>query len=169
MVSIYFSGRELIKMALKIEENGWSFYHEALKGLKDEGLKELFTYLAEQELRHIEDFKNLYNLIKEEKVKGIYDLTYDEEVSMYLNALAGSKVFTDPAEGFRRARVLKGEMEAIEVAIGFEKDSLLFYYEMSRLIRDEEREVVERLIGQEKEHLRKLNELKRGDTPFNQL
>ncbi len=161
MDPIYFSGKELIEIALRVEENGWSFYHEAEKGAENEETKSLFNYLAGQELKHIEDFKRLYKLVKEERTRESVDLTYDEEIALYLKALADSKVFTDPGEGFRRARALKDDREAIEVAIGFEKDSLLFYHEMSKIIREEDKKIVESLIAQEREHLLKLNEIKK--------
>lgn len=161
MDPIYFSGKELLEIALRIEENGWAFYNEARKGASKEGVRDLFEYLASQELEHIEAFKDLYKLLKEEKEEGFYNLTLGEDISMYLKALASSRVFTDPRKGMEIARSVKDDREAIDIAIGFEKDSLLFYYEMVDLTAEREKEVVQKLIAQEKGHLMKLKELEK--------
>ncbi len=159
MDPVHFSGKELLEIAIKIEENGWAFYNEAKKGAEKEELRRLFEHLASQELEHIEAFRDLYKLLKKEREEGFYGLTIGEEESLYLKALAGSRVFTDPREGLRVAREVKSDTEALEVAIGFEKDSLLFYYEMYNLVPEKEREVVKRLISQEREHLTRLREI----------
>ncbi len=54
-----------------------------------------------------------------------------------------------------------GEEEALYIAMGFERDSILFYYEMSNLVPERERGIVKELVEQEKEHLRKLNDIRR--------
>lgn len=48
------------------------------------------------------------------------------------------------------------------MAIGFEKDSLLFYHEMYEVTATKEREVVRRLIEQEREHLLRLKEIEKA-------
>ncbi len=161
MDPIYFSGEELLAIALRIEENGWGFYSEAYKGAQSEKMKELFDYLAKQELEHIESFKKLYKLVKREKVKTFDELAEDDEAALYLRALSDSRVFTDPGEGMRRARSLTSDKEALDVALGFEKDSILFYYEMAKVIKGDEKKIVESLIEQEKEHFFKLSRLKK--------
>ena len=54
---------------------------------------------------------------------------------------------------------IKTEKEAIELGIGFEKDSILFYQEMKKFVLTSEQNIIEKLLEEEKEHLRKLFEL----------
>jgi len=71
-----------------------------------------------------------------------------------------SHIFGDPA-GKKFLDEAVGEEEALYIAMGFERDSILFYYEMSNLVPERERGIVKELVEQEKEHLRKLNDIRR--------
>ncbi|MFQ5901818.1 MAG: ferritin family protein [Thermodesulfobacteriota bacterium] len=153
---IHFSGKEILDMALRIERNGEAFYREAARQAKDDSLQTLFKFLEEEEKEHVEDFRELSVLAKEEKITELYDLDYAEEASLYLNALADSEVFTDPNAGAEIVKGIKDDSEAIKIAIGLEKDSILFYYEMLRVVRKEDKRLVESLISQEKDHVKRL-------------
>ncbi len=156
MDPVHFTGKEILDMAVRIEENGLKFYTDASKASSSGAVKELFTVLAEEEGRHIKVFLDLKRSLAEDTAG--YD-AYAEEASQYLKALADTEVFTSPDEGRKAAVMMHDAHDVIEMAIGMEKDSLLFYYEMQRMIREKDRQVLEALIEQEKEHLRKLTEL----------
>jgi len=49
----HFSGKEIIEMAIRIEENGVGFYTQACSASKSERIKKLFLSLAEEEKKHI--------------------------------------------------------------------------------------------------------------------
>ncbi|MBI5885137.1 MAG: ferritin family protein [Deltaproteobacteria bacterium] len=155
MNPVYFTGKEVLDMAVKIEENGLRYYTDAAAAAKAAPLKELFGYLADQEKDHIKVFSGLRKLIADTGSESS-QADYGEEAALYLNALADSEVFTNANEGARLAKTVKGEREAVEMAIGMEKDSLLFYYEIQKMIRPQDASVLEHLIGQEKDHVRRL-------------
>ncbi|MBI5561813.1 MAG: ferritin family protein [Deltaproteobacteria bacterium] len=161
MNPVYFTGKEVLDMAVRIEENGLRYYTDAAAASKSKELKALFADLAVQEKDHIKVFTGLHKLMPEEKAANQPD-TYGEEAALYLDALAGSEVFTSPNEGARLAKTVHAEREAVEVAIGMEKDSLLFYYEIQKMIRPRDAAVLEHLIGQEKDHLRRLTACLKG-------
>ncbi len=152
---VHFTGMEVLTMALRIEENGFEYYTGAGRAAKSRALKTLFKTLAEQEKEHIKVFDRLKVHMPEAPVAGD---PYADEADMYLNAIADTKVFTSPGEGKKLASRIKSERQALSCAMGMEKDSILFYYEILKMIRDKDRVFVERLIEQEKEHLRKLKE-----------
>ncbi|MBI5560973.1 MAG: rubrerythrin, partial [Deltaproteobacteria bacterium] len=56
MDPVYFSGSEIIEMAVRIEENGGRFYTDASEATKDSKLKKLFQYLAGEEKKHLKYF-----------------------------------------------------------------------------------------------------------------
>jgi rubrerythrin len=124
-------------------------------------LKDLFVYLQNQEKKHYEDFKNLFHLLKEEGVSGLPKLSDAEEISLYLHTLANSKVFTDPEAGAKLGRGITDDSEAIDIAIGLERDSILYYNEMLNVVTEEDKGLVENIITQEKEHERLLKNMRK--------
>ncbi|MFW6120492.1 MAG: ferritin family protein [Petrotogales bacterium] len=142
---------ELLGIALKVEGTGYSFY----KNLADrtEGdKKELFNRLAEQEREHGETFRKILKKFEsDEKSK-----RYDDETAGYLKSLAEVSVFSD-----RNADNPPDNLdEAVRIAINVEKDSIVFYSELIDYIP--EKSALERVINEEKIHLRDLlNEFKR--------
>ena len=155
MNPVYFTGKEVLDMAVKIEENGLRYYTDAAGASKSADLKTLFTFLADQEKDHIKIFTGLRKLLADTDAESS-QADYGEEATLYLNALADSEVFTSPNEGARLAKSVKSDKEAVELAIGMEKDSLLFYYEIQKMIRPQDASVLEHLIAQEKDHVRRL-------------
>lgn len=158
MDPVHFTGKEVLDMAVRIEENGMRFYADASKAAKSKQLKDLFHALSEEEGTHIKMFLELKKvLVGDDPSTGF--APYLEDAQQYLKSMADTEVFTNPEAGKEAARSLKDEQEAISMAIGMEKDSLLFYYELERMIREKDRKVIESLIEQEKEHVRKLTNL----------
>lgn len=159
MDPVHFSGKEVLDMAVRIEENGLKFYTDAAKASRSTELKSLFKTLADEENQHIKVFTGFKKMAAEGAPEG-YD-PYTEDAALYLDALADSEVFKNPDKGAQLASKVRDENEALETAIGMEKDSILFYYELLNMIRDKDRKIMDNLIDQEKSHLRKLTELQK--------
>ncbi|MBI5970373.1 MAG: ferritin family protein [Deltaproteobacteria bacterium] len=159
MNPVHFTGEELIDMAVRIEENGFRFYTDAAKAAKSKSVKDTFAMLAAEEKEHIKIFAAFRKLLSD---KGSFGFDpYGEEAELYLKALADSEVFTRSDAGAKLAAKVKDERQAINAAISMEKDSLLFYYEMQKMIRGKDKVVLDKLIEQEREHLRKLTVLQK--------
>ncbi|MFQ5834454.1 MAG: ferritin family protein, partial [bacterium] len=122
---------------------------------------ELFRYLAEEEEKHLKTFQGFYDTLKE----GLETTPYNwEEAKLYLEALVDSRFFTGPDQAIDLAKEAKDELEAINSAISFEKDTLLFFYEMLEVIKPQDRDLVKKIIGEEKKHVRRLSTMK-GELP----
>jgi rubrerythrin len=158
MDPVHFSGKEILEMAVRIEENGERFYTQAAGAAKTERLKELFSFLADEEKKHIAYFKEMKR--QAEGPRTIFD-PYIEEAGLYLKAVADTEVFTRPDEGESLAQQVSDEKEALDIAIDMEKESLLFYYEFIKGVRESDRSILDRLIIEEKVHLKKLMGLKK--------
>ena len=158
MDPIRFSAEEVLDMAVRIEENGERFYSDAARMSKKDDVRELLNSLAQEEHKHKKYFVELKASV--EKAPLSFD-PFTEDVSLYIKALADSEVFTHPSEGRKFAKELKGEAPLLDFAIEREKDSLLFYYEIAKTVREKEGKVIEMIIEEEKTHLRKLSALKR--------
>jgi rubrerythrin len=152
-----FAGSEIIEMGIQIEKNGRDFYN-ALAGMtKDKEAKEAFRELAQQEEKHIDVFRRLLDSVRKYEPPE----AYPGEYFSYMNALAGEYVFTQKETGKKEAARTKGCAKAIDLGIGFEKDSILFYGGMEEVVPEYDRELVHQLLKEEKKHLNRLYGLKR--------
>ena len=70
-------------------------------------------------------------------------------------------VFTDDMITSEMATQADSDIKAIELGISAEKDSILFYYEMKDNIPRRTVPVMDRIIAEEKLHLKQLSEIKK--------
>lgn len=156
-MTIFFSGSELVNIAIGIERNGLAFYQSLVKSEKDVMVRGAYKYLADMEEKHLKTFQDMLDTVGEYRPPEIYA----EEYGLYLKALVESAVFADDKVAREMAKKVTSSAEAIHIALGAEKDSILFYSEMRNLVLERDREVVDRIIEEEKSHLRQLSELKK--------
>lgn len=149
---LFFSGSEIIEVAVQIERNGCSFYKKLADSFNDKDIKNLFIHLAGEEEKHIKSFQSLYESFKEYKP----DIADEEEYYDYINMLASMNVFTKKEGIDKELSKIKDKKDALNMAIRFEKDSIIFFAEIKGLVRESERDAVEDLICEEQKHLRRL-------------
>lgn len=148
-----FSIREVIEQAVQTEKLGYQFYATmAEKFEKDEGLNKLFTTLAKKEQRHEKRFRELSEIIKDEEPVNW------EEAEQYLRAIVESEFFLGKDKSLPSMKRVKTVMDAVNFALGFEKETLLYYYWIRDAVR--EKEVVEEIINEERSHIMWLDRFK---------
>lgn len=152
-----FSGSEIAELGVQIEKNGRDFYGVLTRLSKNQSAAGIFEFLAKEEEKHIGIFKKI--LINSEKNEA--GQVYSDEYTAYMNALARECVFTQKYKGRDIAKKITGYKEALELAIGFEKDSIIFYEGIKQFVPEYDKAVVDDLIGQERKHLRQLSDLKK--------
>ena len=156
-MSISFSGSELINIAIGIEGRGIAFYDIMTKSTKSAVARDVFQYLAAMEREHIKIFQSM--LAEADKYQ--MPTGYPGEYTAYLQALVDSAVFTDELVTSEIATYADNDIKAMELAIGAEKDSILFYYEMKDIMPERAQPTVDKIIAEEKSHLRQLSQLKK--------
>lgn len=158
-MSVIFSGKEVLEIAIQIEKNGFTFYSQAAKKVTDKTARELIEWLAQEERSHIGRFEDILSSFSPERL----DMTPAEleEYYLYLKALADARVFTTELKAEEAALGIKNGKDAINLGIGFEKDSLLFLHGIKMLVKGADALAVEELQREEMLHLKKLVELKR--------
>jgi rubrerythrin len=156
-MSITFSGSELINIAIGIERRGIAFYDIMTRSTDNAATRDVFQYLANMEREHIQIFQSM--LAEADKYQ--IPETYTQEYASYLQALVDSTVFSDDMVTSEMATQADSDIEALELAIGAEKDSILFYYEMKEIMPRRAQATVNKIIAEEKSHLRQLSELKK--------
>jgi len=157
-MSRLFEAREIVGLAIRIEENGEEFYTQLANVTKHLRVKEKFEFLAGEERKHRNSFREIQQRLGE--FKPIYE-SYPGEYLNYVKALAEENIFTKERAGQLLAKKFKTPTAALDTAIGLEKDSILFYDEMKNFLPESEHKPINEIIGQEREHLRKLSEIKR--------
>ena len=150
-----FSGTELVEIAIQIEECGKAYYEEALKHLSNPEVREVFAYLRDEEEVHAATFEGLLSRLTDISA----EWRANEDYVTYMRALAANRVFPDPAAVRAAVAGLADDAEAIRFALGFEKDTVLFFYEMRPMVGERDRPLVDDLIAEERKHIRRLTAL----------
>ena len=142
-------------MAVQIEKNGMEFYLAMAAKAETEKSKELFSFLAAEEVRHKATFQKMLNSLKQLELTA----SEEEEYNNYLGALTSSRVFKQEVS---TEELVKGldDMAAIDIAIEAEKDSILFYYELMEQALNEDKAAIEKVIREEKSHYAMLMRMK---------
>jgi rubrerythrin len=156
-MGIVYSGHEVIEMGVQIEQKGFDFYMLLARRAKTSAFKQLYSWLADQEKQHIIIFENLRHILDNSLLDGPYTF---EEVSLYFRALIDSKVFPNNDDGNMLSDELNDEIGAIQIAITFEKDNILFFQEVRNMVDNEDRSIIDKLIEEEKTHIKQLLAIK---------
>ena len=156
-MSVVFSGDELINLAIGIERRGITFYDVIAKSTDDEIAKAVFEALVNMERRHIEIFEDMLG----EDISAGESSGSGNEYPDYLHSLIDDAVFNDDLITSEMATQADSDIKAIELGISAEKDSILFYYELSELMPKKVLPVIKQIIAEEKSHLQQLTEVKK--------
>jgi rubrerythrin len=151
---IKYSATEVMEMAVDTEKGGQLFYKTVATQSKDPDLKNLFLYLADEEKKHINVFVNIAKTLKVSPD----DMPADwEEVSLYLKAMTDSRYFLGGDKALSAAKSAETTEQAVNTALAFEKETLVFYLEALDMMPAINRPAVEALIREERGHIRKLS------------
>jgi len=155
-VSISFYGNEIINIAIGIERRGIAFYDVLARSTQNAKARQIFQYLVGMEREHILIFQDMLDEADKYEVPE----AFAGEYGAYLQALVDSAVFTDDAVTSELATQSENDIAALELGINAEKDSILFYYEMREMMPKAARAKIDKVITEEKQHLRQLSELR---------
>jgi rubrerythrin len=149
----FFEAADALELAMGIEKNGEAFYRAVLKKTEVAEIRALFEDLAEQEVKHFAVFQKLAKAFQGRPLMGAAEW---DEYQKYLQATVQSSLFEGPERALAAADEAQDEKEAIKMAIGFEKETLLFFYNLRDLVTDRDQETIDRIIAEEKSHVRRL-------------
>jgi rubrerythrin len=158
-MGVFFSGEDLVRIAVQNEDTGYDFYTMAGDRAKSPKMKEFFGYLAHQEKVHKEKFLELAEGIRNSGQPG--EPSDRGEVGLYIKAMTDSHLFSGEDRSIVMAAKAADEISAVEFAIGFEKDTLLFFYQLADLVHSMHKPLVQTIINEEKEHIRRLSEVRK--------
>ncbi len=146
------TGDEIIEIAMRIEESGEVFYNAAAEKAVDAIVKGLFEELAIQERYHRQAFQQMGRDVVE---LALSPEQWDE-FQAYTGALLQNRFFANPETALNIAAEVKDERAALQAALGFEKETLLFFHELRAAVRGPGLQTVDRIIQEEKQHIQRI-------------
>jgi rubrerythrin len=155
-MTVIFSAREIAEEAVEKEKKRREFYATVSELSADEDIRDLFQFLTEEEDKHVAAFVQ----IRDNLPKETPSIEYSEDMQAYMNSVVDDRLYSeiDSKDFVQKAM---NTSDVITLAIGFEKDAILYFREFLPYLTESDRKIVEELIEQEKGHIRKLAEMKR--------
>lgn len=154
-----YSIDEILEMAVQTEKLGFQFYSSMAERFKnDQGLVRLFTTLASKEKLHEKKFADLKDSVSKNGTEPVQW----EEVTNYMRAFVESQFFLGNTKSLPALDYIKSVRDAVAFALGFEKETLLYFWELQRIVK--EKKVMDEVINEERSHIVWLDTFKRGLT-----
>jgi len=154
-----FSVSEIVELGIQIEKNGKDFYSILADKTESAQAKAILGFLADSERQHILSFREIFSNSCQYSPEG----EYPDDYFAYMNYMASQFVFTREGKGKEIAENIKSYEEGLDMAIKFEKESILFYEGMKNGINEKDGQIVDSLINEEESHLKQLCSLKGVD------
>jgi len=152
----FFKAADVVSAAVEIEKRGREVYRRLAQAATNPDVKALFESLAVEEARHEELYTAMAKRVGAAELPA---LSTTDEYAHYVGALLDSHLLFSPGmvDGlYSRA----GDMQAaLHGAMRLEKDTMVFFQEMMRLVPASEHAHVTACIEEERKHLRQLSEM----------
>jgi rubrerythrin len=152
-MAIVYTADEIFNIGLEIEKNGRKFYEAASRSTSGASVKAFFDRLAKWEIEHEKLFGALQSGLSAQSKEPV---SYDpaEELGMYLKAAADTHIFKAGADIPALVKQCKTEKEALDMALTFEKDSVVLYSTMLNLVPEHlGKKDVQKILNEELKHV----------------
>jgi rubrerythrin len=139
----------MLLSALEMEERGYEFYKVESAKAKNKIAKDMFLFLADNELFHIESIKNFYERIKEGKDNSKLDLSFEKQ-----KRIKALDIFSKGIDELNdKISPDDTDKKACEFAMEFEKNGYDYYKNMlSEAEGGQAKRFLEFLLDEEKQH-----------------
>jgi len=145
-------------MAIRIERQGIDFYEKCAEVTQDSRIRDVFHFLIEQEWNHVRVFSDMRRGLEDY----VLPESYPGETLGYLDSFVRDRVFSGPERAVEQGRTISDPFAAVDLALELEKSSILFYSGMKQVVRPSEHDAIDRVIGEEHDHIRRLLALRRA-------
>jgi rubrerythrin len=146
------TGDEIIEIAMRLEERGEAFYTTAAEKAFSADVKALFEDLAVQEQYHRRAFQQMG--------RGVVELALSPEqwdqFQAYTGALLRQSFFEKAGGALSQSVEAMDEQDALQAALGFEKETLLFFHELRGVVKGPSQQTVDHIVEEERRHIQRL-------------
>ena len=147
------TGDEIIEIAMRLEEKGELFYNAAAEKATTAEIRTLFGELAIQEQYHRRAFQQMGRDLVQQTLS---DEQWDQ-FQAYAGALLNQRILDKPEGALGKAAGVQDERDALQAALGFEKETLQFFHELRGVVKGADQQTVDRIIGEEEHHVQRLS------------
>jgi rubrerythrin len=152
---------EIVDIAIYMEQKGYEFYTESAKKFDNLKLVQLFHLLAQEELEHEKIFKGMKEKIKKTASREIKDKDNQASMKDYLKNF----VFGINKSVKEKVGTIKTMEDALNVALGFERDSVVFYSTLKKYVDKKHAAAVGDIVQEESRHVLMLSKFKSEEIP----
>jgi rubrerythrin len=153
-----FESNEIYLFAMRIEENGEKFYRHAAQAAQDKESRDMFTFLAGEEVRHRKTFETMLAKMNRREVEE----SYPGEYLAYLKDYLDDKIIFSKSAKDTEYPEVKDTLSAIEFAIQREMNSVLYYHEVKKFVAPSQQDDIDKIIEEERRHFSQLTEIKKN-------
>lgn len=150
-----FTLSDICNIAVQIERNGERIYRMGGEGAEDPKVAHMLNWMADEEMRHAQWFENL-------QLPSQVSQAHEEIESMGKSLL--QEMMKDQTFSLKEDRMQSvADLACLfEMSMEFEQDTILFYETLRSFIDDADTATqLNRVIDEERDHLRQLESLKR--------
>lgn len=145
----FTNAADIIASAVEIERRGFMFYQQAANSAVQAEDRDFFTFMSKEEQRHEKIFQEMLKRAGGLEIPASSDeAEYLEYVDLLLN---NHCLFMDN----QQEDML---FDPLHMAMAFEKDTILFFTGMRRLVDPTEAPLIDACIAEEQKHLRLIAE-----------
>lgn len=148
-----FAASDVLTAAQEIEQRGKVFYTRLAETATDPLLADTFRFLAGEEDKHWQTFHAMAARVGEVELPA---WATEEEYVAYLTALIDSHTLFRLGDVATLRQFVGSREEALQTAMGFEKDTIVFFMEMRDFVPEGEQAAVQACVDEERRHLRLL-------------
>jgi len=159
-MTVLFSAREIAEAAVEKERKRREFYTQVSELSTNPDMKDLFQFLTKEEEKHVAAFTRIRDNLPTEET---HSEEYGADMQAYMDSIVDDRLYSDMDSKEFVEKAINAK-DVFRLAIGFEKDAILYFTEFLPYLAEFDRKAVAALIEEEKGHIRKLSEMKRRMT-----
>lgn len=146
---------DAIGFAIELEKSGKKFYGRCRENARRDDVRQIFAFLEREEEQHIALFERMLATARK---RGAGELSKDH-VSALLEAYANS-FFKGEEEAEEKVASVMDPVEAITLGLNIEKDAVHYYKRLKKVVPEEHRDTMDRIIDSEKGHRGKFEQMR---------
>jgi rubrerythrin len=155
-MAVVFSAREIVEAAVEKERKRRGFYATVADLSANSEMKALFQFLKEEEDRHVAAFTKIRDRLPRQD----FPDEYNEDMQAYMDSVIDDRLYSNiDSKTFVQEAI--NAKNVFRLAIGFEKDAILYFREFLPYLSTHDQDVISELIEQEKGHIRMLADMEK--------
>jgi rubrerythrin len=152
-----FHPQEILKISIEVEERGARLYSKLAEKTANPAVEKVWNYLKDQEKEHKKIFSDILAKAGDYMV---YEFN-PGEYQNYIRAISSEYIFTPQLIEDKIKNNFESDLEAVNFGIEIEKESILVYSSLEEFMKLERKELIDKIIDQERKHYTDLVGLKK--------